>query len=415
MNLYGWDIVFATKLDVINQIFKDDLEAFASRFSFETEDPFFGSKINIAGNFESWHIAANDSNKLIHLNLEVGNICLTGLVGANLEGSNVNVILELNLSFITDSLNAYKQNLVFDYSGPVSTDNNNITLISATIADNSLSQIQLNQIGNAVKICLLMNPDKLNYAFAETLIKNSEADWLSPDKVAFSLSKTGAGDTYFSLFGSIGSNLGQEGQVDSQLFNSTDNMFMGVSGGLFLDRILSPSLRAKLNPSSSSFANNVLTFGKIALPKVSVKCEGDFFPYLSSIRFSIVGNKLVIDALGACDINRAGIMNFTIKSINPISFNPSARSISVSTDINPTLNHDLHLDKKLQAIMMLDPTLNIELQGIAGSIAQTLTISNHIDVTLTTISMSWTNIDFQEINNGGVVDNFFLQGIMKKH
>ncbi|MFM2392257.1 MAG: Clostridium protein, partial [Bacteroidota bacterium] len=129
MNLYGWDLLFATKLTSINEKFQKNSAYLSSSFNFESTDSFFKTKVTISGKFGQWTLAGKNSNSLINVTIAVNGLSLSGLSADNISNANISVTLGLNLNFISDKSNANKKNLQFNYSGDGGGNNNNISII----------------------------------------------------------------------------------------------------------------------------------------------------------------------------------------------------------------------------------------------------------------------------------------------
>ena len=418
MNLYGWDILFATNLDTINAKFKANSQLLASTFHFTSKDPFSGATVTVSGQFGKWSVAAKGSNLLVRVILPVTGLSISGLENNTMTNGSCNVTVELNLNFISDKSNADNQSLVFDYSDDgSSTGNKNISLISIDQMDPVMNDNQKSLVGQSIIACLQANPETLNYNFATVILKNENDDWLSPDYVAFDMPTLSNGKSYFCIFGNAGPNKGQAGQVDPQLFNATDNIYLGISGTLFLERVIMPGMYKSLQGAKIVFQDPKIVVTGFHLASCTIGLV-TYYPVIQTMTLHIDGDKIISDINGTCDLYAGISMTFTRSSRDSINLDLSKRTVSILSDPKPVFTHN----EDMGILQYLAPLVIGEIgTAIAGIIAEVIgsVIAGSVkDETSThflfsTQSLTWTNIDFSEIRYGGIADNFYLTGIAK--
>lgn len=416
MNLYGWDLLFATNLSVINEKFQQNNAYLSSSFNFESTDPFFKTKVNISGQFGKWSIAGKNSNSLINVTLPVNGLNISGMASDNITNASFTLVVGLDLNFISDKNNANKKNLQFNYSGDGSNSgSNDIRIVSMDAGSSGLTEAQKSFASQAIKICLEQNPDKLNYIFASVLLKNEQANWLSPDNISFDLVNVNNGPAYFCIFGSTGPKTGQAGQVDGSIFNGTDNMYLGISAPLFLERIIMPGIRKALSGSNPIFANPKIVMSSYVLPDTKVGAI-TYNPVILYMTMEVSGSQIVTKLSGICDLKANITMSFTYSSNSQISVNKSNRTISVINDPNPVFDHSLDIPwYEWLGIGIIGPIAlgiaAIVTSVISNAIADSIKSYSNSNVLISTESISWSNIDFKTISNGALSDNFYITGI----
>ena len=418
MNLYGWDILFATDLTTVNSKFQANNQHLASAFHFTSDDPFSGEQVTVSGQFGKWCLLAIGSNSLIHVILPVTGMSITGQENNSMTNGTCNVTIELNLNFISEPSNPQKQNLSFDYADDGSSPGNkNIKVINIDQMDPALNENQKSLVSQSIISCLQANPETLNYNFATVLIKNEKNDWLSPDNIAFDMPTLSGGKSYFCIFGDSGSNVGQSGLVDPVMFNANDNIYLGISGPLFMQRVIMPGMSKSLSGAKVVFQNPKIVVSGYSLPSCKVGLV-TYYPIIKTMSLHIAGDKIISDLSGTCDLYAGISMTFTRNSRDTIKLDLSKRTVSILPDPKPVFTHteDMGILEYLEPLVIgaIGTAITDIIAEVIGSvIASSVKDETSAHFLFTTQSLTWTNIDFSEIHSGGIADNFYITGIAK--
>lgn len=415
MNLYGWDLLYASRLATINEKFKNNNAALASSFSFTSTDPVFGVSTVVSGSFGTWSLSAQESNKLILLSLPVSKLSISGLPNNNVENASLTVVIQVNLTFVGGKTEEQK-NLIFDFNddGHASS-STKVAVHSVLDSTGQLNETQKSYAGIAIVDCLLHNHDKLNYIFASLILDPSQSTWLTPENVAFDLVTTGAKDSYFCIFGTNGPKTGKQGQVDPQLFDAGDDMFLGIGASLFLKNVLLPGVKSAMKGATVKFTEPSITVSNYHLAGVKSGAI-TYYPIITHMTYEIDGDKLKTVTHGTCDLKADITMSFTSTSNNTINVDTTTRMISLVKDPNPVFKHneDLGFWKWLPFIpvgAIATMIAAIVVTAIGNSIADSLKHGADVEgVKITSPNLDWSNINFGSISSGGISDNFFLRG-----
>lgn len=445
MNIYGWDLLYASDLELINEKFKSNAKSLASSFNFETKDLSFGTSVSIIGNFGIWELASTGSNKIIQLSLPVNQIGIAG-TGVNIECNSSTVVLEIALDFIPDQVDKSKHNLQFDYTGQDDGNKSSIKVKSVEDNDNKLGVAQLGLLGEAVKACLENSPEKFNYIFATISLNESSSNWLSPQNVSYSIARLNDGKNYFCVFGSHHSstdlssnttgsvmlnyfktyipsiykeftttdNKDLKYQVDPSLFIPDDSLFLMINANLFFKQFLVPIFKSKFKAGGFVLGASSLMLFSIPLPSTK-KGAITYHPLISMLSISIKNNALAINLSGSCDLKASISMSFDYNSTHAIQIAKDGSSINILPDPNAHFSHkeDLGVWKYIAIIPVAGIAAAIAAlitNSIASSLSSVISSQAQSSCKVSINNLKWAHTDFGKINDAGFADNFYLRG-----
>jgi hypothetical protein len=424
MNLYGWDLLYAVSIEEVNNKLRSDPRFQSFPFNYNSKDPDFGISVNISGIFGPWNIASIGSNRHIELRLPVDSLTIIE------EGTSVVVlpgilhataILELNLAFVDNASGRNVKDLMFNYDDKGNDQaSKGIKLLDFESPD--LSQENKTLAGTAIVNCLKHHADKLNYVFMSVLLKNEYAQWLSPRHVSFDCVLLGDNrSAYFCIFGSGSESQrqGSTGEVDHSIFSKNDDMYLCISGRLFLQHVIRPAYERKLHTRLEPpyFESDRLEIIGAYLPIYNLcgyRCES---ARLSGGSIRISGTEIITRLEGDCLVyinNNSGVrLEFGHTSRNTITVNPNDRTVSIVPDPKPDFSYSAQSIGNDFAFG-LEWLVKYLKENVYGTeFANALCMNPGIACAFSSDQLSWTNTDFATISTMVFGDNFLVSGKSK--
>jgi hypothetical protein len=199
---YGWDTVFAIRIDDVNASIKNKKTSPKS-FSASTTDPQTHNKVDVNGNFSDWQITTGGSGKLIHMSTPVISLIARGILAdgtkAEFSFNEGNFEVQVELEFLPHNDppangSGTFHNLMVKHSGQTPGEQV-VTFIDAYGFGNStdgsntpFSAVQ-DDVESALQIWFNENLNDFEHVFA-TVNLNREADkgqfeWLLPTDVSY--------------------------------------------------------------------------------------------------------------------------------------------------------------------------------------------------------------------------------------
>ena len=419
MNLFGWDLVYAASVEVVNKKFTQLAKFKDQSFQCNLAPPYADEQVHVSGVFGAWSISANPSTKLIWLKLPLSNLNMESpSTVLNVAASTVTLTVELNLGFVsaTGSSNLSQLGFAFaDSKGPSSM-GDSIKVVEFDDPGSKFNAFRGGVFKLAIITYLKEHASELNYVFASAFLHNGQADWLSPDNISFGIAKREDHKAYLCLFGGMGSNQGQPGQVDSLMFNSSDDIYLGFSSGLFMQRVVLPGFHQRLNGYQIFNNNGVLQGGSFKLPDVVVGLI-TYHPQVDSLQVSIAGTQLATTIQGSCDMYLGIRLSFTYSSFSPIALDKESRSIKLLAPTNEAFNHQVNMGDKggpeaPMVSLIVKPIITVITNAIGDSIANVISKTGPgAGLRFVPVQLQWSNVDFSRVNQAIIADNFFITGL----
>lgn len=360
MQLYGWDTVWATNVNKVNQELINNSHQLISTFDYQLHDDAFNADVNVKGTFAQWQIVAGGSGKLLHLQttIQSGTMQVTGLAPQSFDLTNVSTVLEVQLDMLPSRVGQYNE-LKFNFKEYSATSNQNIdgavTPVSVNDPDHNLkaSSIATQLLLHAVSMCLIANLSEISYVFAKlNLVDPTSNSWLLPKgSIYHYISLNNNIDQYLCILSSLVSTDVSmlPAQVDPALLPGTRDASLAISSQAFLQYVVKPSL-PEVYGHGTTDANFTYSGNQIT-NNGNIGCDGckvglvNYYPTITGLQIVVDDNALRTSLSGNCDISGLphAYFDWSVGLRNQMTFDSNSKSLSFSQDPSPTQSHSNHI------------------------------------------------------------------------
>jgi len=359
MQLFGWDTVWATNVDKVNQELINNSHQLISTFSYQLHDDVFNADVNVQGTFAEWQIVPGGAGKLLHLQTKIlsGTMQITGAAPQSFKLDSVSTILEIQLEMLPSASGEYKE-LKFNFKEYSSTSNSAVdgavTPVQLIDPNNNLqgSQIATQLLLHAMSMCLIANLDEISYVFAKlNLVDPSSNSWLVPKGYTYHYISLNSSQQYLCILGSLVSTDVSmlPAQVDPSVLPADKDASLAISPEAFLQYVIKPSLPAVYGHGTTD-ANFIYSSSKIT-NNGSIDCDGckvgaiNYYPKIRNLLVTVDDNALRTSLSGDCDISGLphAYFDWSVGLRNQMSFDPNTKNINFAADPSPTQSHSNHI------------------------------------------------------------------------
>ncbi|MDO6662050.1 RICIN domain-containing protein [Bacillus thuringiensis] len=378
MNIFGWDIVYASTNDSVNKQLKKYMDENEITFTYTDENTC------VTLTFDNWEIVSGGSSKLLRMKtlIKAGELIFMGK-STTLDG--ICPLLEIQLGFLQDKKRSNIQKLAFNFllEGQKEGDQTEgaVTLINPDL-NNVFEQGSI--IYAVLKASLaelfIQNKDKVSYTFAELNI-SPDSSWMQPKKYKYSYySPTSDKDKGLLTIFSVVTNRDiseLDEKIDSTILDQVNDSFLILSERLFLENIVLPEFPntfgfgankddfffEKTSPTSGVIKNNKnLKYAPITVGAI------DYHPIIESLQAKIEGEKLHISFSGECDISPGAYIEFTAKATYTLYYDSNNQKIQFNVE-DTDVRTENHIPWWIWISIIGGTTVSI----IAGELASALT------------------------------------------
>jgi hypothetical protein len=411
MNLLGWDTVFVSSIDKINQMIQQVMKIKQVTFNYHS------TRMDAGGTFGSWKISAGGSSDFINIKVpfQTGNISFGGQK-INLAG--VTPLIQLNLDLLENSLYKPTANLSFDYKS-LANSTNSLNPRSVIVIDpdvtSKLPPIEAAIISSFLGECIEKNKELLAYIFT-LFINPSPVKWLTPKSIAYTYLPGSSGKSgSLAVLGltEVTNTSTLPKQVDHALLSGAYDFYYFVSSATYLRAIILPSL-------AKTYGNGT-SINSFKMAKNSIQNNGNintkshkwglitYHPVINDLQIEINNNAIVTNASGKYNIT--GLANayvsFTIHTSNTSKFDATSKELTFEKDPNPMTSYSKHIPIYDSIAGVLGgPTMAIIVLAVMAEVTNSITSSTGVGIN-PTVGMSFAQLQVQE---AGLSNGFYIYG-----
>jgi hypothetical protein len=438
----GWDAVFVSSVAVVNKQLAANMSHLITTFDFRQ------GNVHFYGDFGPWQVTLNGSGKLVRFETPMNHLTLeltaAGGKVTTMPFQNVKPVMEMQLSFIGNPSNSQVKELRFNCTVKGSKPGDQTPGAVTTVTPDASGQISENNPDTAAAWGLLnehlpelfiANRDSLNYVFAQVnLVPPASDSWLAPKRFEYLYVNPVAGNTGFLAVLAVTTDRDISGlklEIDGSLLDTTHEVFVAISEGLFLQQVIMPSLPSAFGNGATA-ANFVYqaatpTSGQIVnqgqLSAGSVR-EGaiDYYPKINSLSITIDGDKAVTVTNGSFDIT--GLLNayvtYDVTVRNAFHYDTATNTFSFLNDPNPSVNYDKHVpwyDYVFALIggaiilAIVDTVISLVTDSIADSVSHSTGSGGQNTVAQAgAIVVAWNGLEHIQVQSATLAQAFSLCG-----
>lgn len=415
MDLFGWDVVSATDIALVNSALEHGADKVIP--SFEVKEP----GISASGKFGAWKIVPGASGTMLMLSIAIASGSVTPDGGAAVDLAGMSAVFRVTLSLLPSPSNSASTELRFDFQsvGDANAATGAVQPISIDTGG-KLTEMQEAALLQGMANGLVANADKISFVFAE-VNPAASLSWMKPVHLAYCYeAPTGGAEVLAILAVTTDRDVsGLDHKVDPSLLSGAGNCAVAVSPVLFMRNImvpaLAPGLHGKPNDFTVTAGGTIKNVRSISLPKEK-KGLITYYPKVTQVRASISDTRVELSVSGSCDMYMGVSMTFDGSSSISAAFAGGKMSFKAQKPVFHKHVH-MHWYDHLFAIItwLAEIILQIVVNAIGSALANGLSsIAEGEKIGTSAADMvRWGGASGFAPTSGGLATAFYLQGNAK--
>lgn len=440
MDIMGWDIVLGCSLNRINQQLTANMSGLISTFIVND------NAITIQGEFGAWQLEMYGANQLLRFSTPIKNGSLTirrsNGSSDQVDISGINPIMELQLAFIDNVSVANVKDLKFNCTitgmQPGDTTPGAVTSVNPDSSGKISQQNDPETWGllqDLLPKVFIANQDKLAYVFAQVNLAPPEsASWMAPKRFVYSYYEPVGGSTGYLVIYSVLTDRAVPTSIpaaDGALFDADHELFLMISSGEFLQRLLMPTLPDAYGHGASAAnfvyapydntSGQIVNAGNLACGKVK---EGavDYYPEITNLTINVDNDAVTSTARGKFAITGLAhaYVTFSVSTRNPLVYDAANNSLAFQRDPNPSHKYDKHIPwwEYVATVVggaiilaIVDVVIDLVTNSLAGSVSGAVWGSgeNSLAYAASTV-IQWNGIEHFQVEDAGLATAFYMRG-----
>lgn len=435
MDMGGWDVIYASSVDKLNQVLAASSSQLIPTFSYSNAS----LDLKFSGSFGPWEIQKGGTANRINLLVPIvsGTLSFPQIGNVSLDG--VKPVLNLALSLI-EGASGSSEDLKFDITANSTTPTQKSGEVYIANPDESgqLGAVAKQLITDWFGELFVQNKGKISFVFATVFTDPQGEPWLKPKATGISYFQSLNGDVEAigikTLTQSPWGPGGLAIPIDPSLLARGEEMFYALSQAIFMRNLLLPAAAKALGVQGSTLSFrgpskpsqqdgcSIVNSGNISLPSVE-NAGTHYYPVLTHYEVVISNNQIITTGSGQFDITglaNAYVTFDNLRVVNEISYDSSKKKLGFKLVSKNSPSTDSHIPWYEKTITWIVPVVGLIVNAVMDIVVATIesSVENAIkgtgSLSVDSIQLDtavWTGLKQFDVNEAELASALVIRGV----
>lgn len=431
MDTYGWDLVYACRMDRVNDSLKAGMQELIVSFDYNDGD------IEITGTFDAWRLVFGGADKLLRFEtpIKTGTVTVKSL-NQTFGISGIVPEMELQLSFVDNVSTANVKDLKFNCitvgKKPGDQTSGAVTLVTPDTGDkfkeieqHDKYRVLFGVLHDNLPKLFIANRDKLAYVFAQVnLFIGGSSNWMTPKQYEYVYDQPVSGKTgYLGILCMVtdGDISSLPRKIDTALTSGDCEVFFMMSKAMFMQHVLLPVLPRAYGHGATAGnfiykAGSIKNNGRLNMGRVKAGLAY-YYPHLDSVTITVEDSEIRTSASGSFDITglKDAYVTFSVGTTNKAAFDKSRKVLAFEHDNHPTRQYHKHIPKWEWIVggplaPIVDLVIYIVSKEVPSSVTKAVNAGGGLAAVATPV-INWHGLKHFDVQDAGLSESFYMRGM----